>query len=256
MDTVLALLFLASSTICVIGLLNPSWAGKATRGQVFKFYGLGAIVFLFLFAVFMEPAKPSPGAATVQAEQLPVVNAPIEQAPATTVPAEQALTATKPVAHPYEVISEEDNSWQDRKRLRWGIVAPTAVTQLDRAETAKAAAKDLQEQTGADYVRVILEVAPFAANRGQGVAMVKYAPDGCDITGNDCNGKKWEVEASHVQLTDEQLAFWKAWLDNRERFDEDGLLNEDRLKAFLATKFGTTPDKIVIPFIYRENIAQ
>lgn len=256
MDTVLVLLFLASSTICVIGLLKPSLAGKTTRGQVFKFYGLGAIAFLFLFAVFMEPVEPSPDTSTVQTEQQPEVKAPIEQSPATTVPAEQAPTATKPVAHPYEVISEEDNSWQDRKRLRWGIVAPTAVTQLDRAETAKAAAKDLQEQTGADYVRVILEVAPFAANRGQGVAMVKYAPDGCDITGNDCNGKKWEVEASHVQLTDEQLAFWKAWLDNRERFDEDGLLNEDRLKAFLATEFGTTPDKIVIPFIYRENIAQ
>ncbi|MGI2025553.1 BRCT domain-containing protein [Shewanella glacialipiscicola] len=39
MDTVLVLLFLASSTICVIELLKPSWAGKATRGQVFKFYG-------------------------------------------------------------------------------------------------------------------------------------------------------------------------------------------------------------------------
>ena len=246
MDTVLVLLFLASSTICVIGLLNPSWAGKATRGQVFKFYGLGAIVFLFLFAVFMEPAKPSPGAATVQAEQLPVVNAPIEQAPA----------VTKPVAHEYQVIAEENTSMRDRKRLRWRIVAPTALTQLDRAETAKSAAKDLQEQTGADYVRVTLEIAPFAANRGQGVAMVTYAPDGCDITGNDCDGKKWEVEASHVQLTDEQLSFWKAWLDNREQFEEDGLLNEDRLKAFLATKFGTTPDKIVIPFIYRENIAQ
>ncbi|WP_411569110.1 hypothetical protein [Shewanella sp. SM74] len=166
------------------------------------------------------------------------------------------VTVAKPVAHDYEVIAEEDNSMRGRERLRWVILAPTALTQLDRAETAKAAAKDLQEQTGADYVRVTLEIATFAANRGQGVAMATYAPDGCDITGNDCNGKKWEVEASHVQLTDEQLTFWKAWLDNRKQFEEDGLLNEDRLKAFLATKFGTTPDKIIIPFIYRENIAQ
>ena len=246
MDTVLVLLFLASSTICVIGLLNPSWAGKATRGQVFKFYGLGAIVFLFLFAVFMEPAKPSPGAATVQAEQLPVVNAPIEQAPA----------VTKPVAHEYQVIAEENTSMRDRKRLRWRIVAPTALTQLDRAETAKAAAKNLQEKTGADFTHIFLEAAEFTAGFGNVLAIATYAPDGCGVTGKDCNGKQWEVSASSTQLTDTQMAVWKAWVENREQFMEDGLLNEDRLKAFLATKFDTTADKITLPWVERDDIAQ
>lgn len=246
MDTVLVLLFLASSTICVIGLLKPSFAGKATRGQVFKFYGLGAIAFLFLFAVFMEPVKPSPDTATVQAEQQPVVKAPIEQAPA----------VTKPVAHEYQVIAEENTSMQGRERLRWRIVAPTALTQLDRAETAKAAAKDLQEKTGADFTQIFLEVSEFNAGRGNTLAIVTYAPDGCGVTGKDCTDKKWEVSASATQLTDTQMAVWKAWVENREQFMEDGLLNEDRLKAFLAAKFDTTADKITIPWVERDDIAQ
>lgn len=246
MDTVLALLFLASSAICVIGLLKPSWAGKTTRGQVFKFYGLGAIAFLFLFAVFMEPVKPSPDTATVQAEQLPAVKASIEQAPA----------VAKPVAHEYQVVAEENTSMRDRKRLRWRIVAPTALTQLDRAETAKSAAKDLQEKTGADFTQIFLEAAEFTAGFGNVLAIVTYAPDGCGVTGKDCTGKKWEVSASATQLTDTQMAVWKAWVENREQFMEDGLLNEDRLKDFLAAKFDTTPDKITLPWVERDDITQ
>ncbi|MDV5392247.1 DUF4875 domain-containing protein [Shewanella xiamenensis] len=246
MDTVLALLFLASSTICVIGLLKPSLAGKATRGQVFKFYGLGAIAFLFLFAVFMEPVEPSPDTATAQAEQQPEVKAPIEQAPA----------VTKPVAHKYQVVAEENTSMPGRERLRWRIVAPSALTQLDRAETAKAAAKDLQEKTGADFTHIFLEAAEFTAGFGNVLAIVTYAPDGCGVTGKDCTGKKWEVSASATQLSDTQMAVWKAWIENREKFMPDGYVDEDRLKEFLAKKFDTTPDKITLPWVERDDIAQ
>lgn len=256
MDTVLALLFLASSAICVIGFLKPSWAGKTTRGQVFKFYGLGAIAFLFLFAVFMEPVKTSPDAATVQAEQQLVVKAPIAQPPATTVPAELAPAVSKPVTHEYQVIAEENTSMRDRKRLRWRIVAPTALTQLDRAETAKAAAKDLQEKTGADFTQIFLEAAEFTAGFGNVLAIATYAPDGCGVTGKECNGKQWEVSASATQLTDTQMAIWKAWIENREKFMPDGYLDEDRLKEFLAKKFDSTPDKITLPWVERDDIPQ
>ncbi|GIU45767.1 DUF4875 domain-containing protein [Shewanella algidipiscicola] len=225
MDTVLALLFLASSAICVIGLLKPSWAGKATRGQVFKFYGLGAIAFFFLFGVFMEPV-------------------------------EQTSTITKPVAHEYQIIDKNDTSFSGRKRLRWIIISPSALTQIDRAETAKVAAMDLQKQTGADLAQIWLEVAPFTAGQGNQLAMATYIPDGCGNSGNDCDGKKWNVSASGVQLTDEQMAIWKAWRENREQFMPDGYVDEDRLKEFLATKFDTTPDKITLPWIERDNIPE
>lgn len=246
MDTVLVLLFLASSAICVIGLLNPSWAGKATRGQVFKFYGLGAIAFLFLFAVFMEPVKPSSDVSTVTTEQPSAVKAPIEQAPA----------VTQPVAHEYQIIDKNNTSFSGRKRLRWIIISPAALTQIDRAETAKAAAMDLQKQTGADLAQIWLEVAPFTAGQGSQLAMATYIPDGCGNSGKDCDGKKWSVSASGVQLTDEQMAIWKAWRENREQFMPDGYLDEERLTEFLATKFDTTPDKITLPWIESDNMLE
>ncbi|EGM68727.1 DUF4875 domain-containing protein [Shewanella sp. HN-41] len=246
MDTVLALLFLASSAICVIGLLKPSWAGKATRGQVFKFYGLGAAVFLFLFALFMDPVKQSPDIAAVSAEQISTAKAAIGQ----------TSTVTKPVAHEYQIIDKNDTSFAGRKRLRWIIISPSALSQIDRAETAKVAAMDLQKQTGADLAQIWLEVASFTAGQGSQLAMATYIPDGCGNSGKDCDGKNWNVSASGVQLTDEQMAIWKAWRENREQFMPDGYVDEERLKEFLATKFDTTPDKITLPWIERDDIAQ
>ncbi|HCD15495.1 DUF4875 domain-containing protein [Shewanella sp.] len=230
----------------VVGLINPHLVRTTTRGQVLKFYGLGSLVLFILFGLLVDPVKPPSEAATVQAEQLPEVKAPIEQAPA----------VTKPVAHEYQVIAEENTSMPGRERLRWRIVAPTALTQLDRAETAKAAAKDLQEKTGADFTHIFLEAAEFTAGFGNVLAIVTYAPDGCGVTGKDCTGKKWEVSASATQLTDTQMAIWKAWIENREKFMPDGYVDEDRLKEFLAKKFDTAPDKITLPWVERDDIPQ
>ncbi|EGG0282947.1 DUF4875 domain-containing protein [Salmonella enterica] len=224
MDVFLSLLFIVVLFAFVAGLIKPAWIKQETRGRVLKFYGLGMLALLLLIGLVADP---------------------VEQAPA----------VAKGVAHEYQVIGKDDTSFAGRKRLRWVITAPTALTQADRAETAKAAAKALQDQTDADLAQVWLEVAPFAAGQGSQLAMATYTPDGCGASGKDCDGKKWDVEASDVQLTQEQLAVWKAWRENRDQFMEDGMVNEERLKSFLANKFGTTPDKITLPWVSREKVS-
>jgi Zn finger protein HypA/HybF involved in hydrogenase expression len=166
--------------------------------------------------------------------------------------AEASLPGT---AQPYTVLSKQDISVGNRDRLRWVITAPQAITLDDRAATAVQAAKDLQSQTGADLADVWLEVGEFSVGQGRQLAQATYIPDGCGNSGQDCGGEKWQVRASDLQLTEQQIAIWKAWYQERGKFQVNGLTNEDRLKAHLAKRFGVPVSQIGLPFMDMQKVA-
>ncbi|WP_051219408.1 DUF4875 domain-containing protein [Oceanobacter kriegii] len=157
-------------------------------------------------------------------------------------------------AKPYTVLSKQDTSVANRDRLRWIIIAPQAVTLDDRAATAVQAAKDLQSQTGADLADVWLEVGEFSVGQGRQLAQATFIPDGCGNSGQDCGGQAWQVSATDVQLTEQQISIWKAWYQERSKFQVDGLTDEAALKAHLAKRFKVTPDQISLPWFDREPI--
>ena len=104
----------------------------------------------------------------------------------------EEASSTKPyviagVAHEYEVIETSDTSFSGRKRLRLFITAPTATTKLGRTPTVEKAARDLQQQSGADLSNVLLEVSDFAKGQGNALAIATYIQTGCGNSGKDCN---------------------------------------------------------------------
>ena len=150
------------------------------------------------------------------------------------------------LAHDFEIDSEEDISSSVRVRHRAWIIAPTALTPDDRVATMMTAARQLWQAHGAQHVSVFL--LPYSGAFGP-LGRVSFAPDGCGVSGSDCSGELWtDAGVSDVVFTDEQMAVRIAWRDNRDMFVEPGeyggMLNEERLIAFLADEFGTTPEGI------------
>ncbi len=151
-------------------------------------------------------------------------------------------------AHEFRVVKDEDISFLNRSRRRVSIVAPDALTQEDRTATLMEAALLKWREHHAQFIIVSLlpfEPADFS------IARLDYAPDKCGISGDECTGKVWTyVNASNVIITPEQEQVYTARMGNRDRFKEfdrtNGfkVLNEGRLKAFLAEKFKTTPEDI------------
>ncbi len=157
-------------------------------------------------------------------------------------------------AQPYTVLKKQDTSVGNRDRLRWMVVSPKAITLNDRAATAVQAAKDLQSKTGADVADVWLEVDQFAVGQGRQLAQATFIPDRPGNSGQDCGGKKWQVFATDLQLTEQQIAIWKAWYSERSQFQKDGLTDEDKLKEHLAKKFGVTHREVTLPMMFTEEV--
>lgn len=151
-------------------------------------------------------------------------------------------------ARRYEVLETKDISAMGRKRLSVRILAPTARTREERIATAQAVAIAMHRKTWPDFVTVFIEQVAF--DLGHSLAQVDYAPDGCGLSGTDCTGEMWTgVRATDQQAAPEQLALWEAWVQHRDQFREQtgmrkGIVNEDRLQAFLAKQFDMPPDEI------------
>ena len=106
---------------------------------------------------------------------------------------------------------------------------------------------------------------PFES--GPVVARIDYAPDKCGVSGEDCSSQVWtDACASDVVFSNHQRQIYAAWHSNEDRFeevDEDygfEVVNEEKLKAFLAEQFNTSPDSIsevmthALSAIYQEEM--
>ncbi|MGL4925643.1 MAG: hypothetical protein ACRC4K_02230 [Plesiomonas shigelloides] len=154
-------------------------------------------------------------------------------------------------SHDYQVIGESDLSFAGRKRMRYMIVSPTAATKEDRAQTAKTAAQNLQRTSRANLVDLWLVIGDFSNEQ---LAIATYIPDGCGNGGDTCDGKIWSIEASDIDLTEKQLIIWRAWMEYRDQFRVDGIVNESKLKKFLAKKLNVSESEIRSPWINRSTV--
>lgn len=209
----------------VAGLIKPKLVEQESKKVVLKIFGTWFLLLSFITSLF---------------------------APESVEPL--VVDGIEGKAHKYQLIERDDTSFRGRDRLRWIIIAPTAITKADRAATAMKAARDLQNETNADLAQIWLEAGKFATGQGMQLAIATYIPDGCGNSGKDCDGKVWKVSASDAQLTDQQLMIWKAWEKHSGKFMEDGLVNEQKLITYLAGQLNLPEDQIDLPWIDREKV--
>ena len=163
------------------------------------------------------------------------------------LPEEPDAPVVEWIAHEFTVFKDEDISFSNRTRRRVTVVAPTALTPEDRIATLVEAALQSWQKHHSQYIALFL--LPFES--GPTIARIDYAPDKCGISGEDCSNKVWtDAHASDALFTPEQEQIYLAWEDNRDSFkeiDDDfgfEVVNEGRLKAFLAKRFNSTPEDI------------
>ena len=150
----------------------------------------------------------------------------------------------------YETISVNDTSFGARKRLSARIVAPTAVTHEQRAQTALKAAVDLQKQRRVDAVGVFLEISPGLAGIGYVLAIADYAPDGGGWSGSTPfrNGI-WEAAATDHVVPDTVIKMAELWFQHEKKFQvNDGfggtMTDESALRKYIAGLIGIDPAEV------------
>ena len=185
-----------------------------------------------------DSQEPESGVANQQESEIQSTQQRVQQ--------EQSIEAAW-IAHPYEVVEDLDISFSDRLRRRVSIVSPKALTPEDRIATLMEAARQSWQKHHAQFTTVFL----LPVESAPAIARIDFAPDKCGITGEDCTDRVWtDVYASDVDFTPEKKQIYTAWMQNSDKFIEVDptygfeIVNEERLKAFLATMFDTTPDEI------------
>ena len=194
-------------------------------------------------------------------ESVPKDASPSQSAPVTVAvekPAEEAVPK-EPVApdvewnaHEFTVVKDQDISSSNRARRRVTVVASTALSREDRIATLVEAARQAWQKHHSQFIGMFL----LAFESGPPIARIDYAPDKCGVSGENCTGRVWaEAHASDAIFTPEQARIYVAWENNEDRFKEMDhdfgfeVINEDRLKAFLAKRFNTTGEDISEKFL-------
>ena len=154
--------------------------------------------------------------------------------------------------HKFTILEDKDISSSNRARRRVTVLAPSALTPEDRIATLVEATMQVWQKHHSQYIGTFL--LPFES--GPAVARLGYAPDKCGISGSDCTNDLWtDAHASNAVFTLQQKEVYLEWQNNKDRFeemdDEFGfeILNEQRLKVFLAKKFNTTEKNISKMFL-------
>lgn len=113
----------------------------------------------------------------------------------------------------YSVLKVDDESFSDRKIISYFIVADEPMTSTeDYAFTARKAAQDFVEKTGADVVAVYLEPDESVLNRGLALAIVRYYADGKGYSGALKKGPVWNTLAAKNPPSEGELDFWREYM--------------------------------------------
>lgn len=208
--------------------------GYSKKAKIFSF----AWLFITLVAAFGGESNKQPVAAAPETKQ------------------DKPVSFVREIgeAKPYTIISG-DMKTKSRKETFF-VAAPLAETKGDRAATAKKAASDIFDKTGIPVVTVFVEQDKLFAGNGSNLAKATYFSDSCGFSGKDCDGIVWDVSASNVTITEKEWGVYRDWVKNRSRYlDKNGDLNEEKLKAFLAKKYGVKPDDIHLPYPFMDYVA-
>ncbi len=154
-------------------------------------------------------------------------------------------------AKAYKIVGRGDFSFPGRERLEWFIVSD-AKTKEERAQTVIKAAIELQEESGADVVNIMLEPDSDLVKLGYTLAIADFAPDKCGYSGN--KGWEWRVESSVDQFSEDDIIIARIWRNNKEKFrSADGGVDEEKLKQFISDQRNISIEQVVIPWISRSN---
>lgn len=135
-------------------------------------------------------------------------------------------------AKPYEIIIKSEANIPGRKRLEICILSPEAKTFDELASTAIKAAKDYQDETGADVVTVFLDMCKETVQTARPLAIARYAPDG---KGYNSDSWVWQVEAVPEYPSEMQIKITALYESNKERFKKaDGMYDQDKINSFIA----------------------
>lgn len=168
---------------------------------------------------------------------------------------ENQATAPTDQATVYELISSNETSFAARKRLSAMIVAPTAVTHEQRAQTALKAAVDLQKEKRVDAVGVFLEISSSLAEKGYVLAIASYAPDGQGWGGKPFRHVTWEARATSQVVPQNVIEIAELWYQHEHRFQmDDGFggtrTDEPALKIYIAGLLRIDPAEVsLLPLI-------
>ena len=165
--------------------------------------------------------------------------------------------ATVPgIAQPYRILKISDTSFPGRSRRSISIMATAPLNSVgDRAYTVIQAAKDVVKKSNAEAITVILEIDPALSGTGNHWARVHYIPDGWGFSGKE-KSPVWQVYAVQKAPDLDKIKWRLLWEEHRAKFiDKTGLLDEEKLKAFLAPMVGVTPEEFTLPFIHPEAFA-
>lgn len=139
----------------------------------------------------------------------------------------------------YSVLKVDEVSFPGGKAISYFIVAdePMASTE-DYAFTARKAAQDFVEESGADVVVVLLEASESVQDSGLSLAIVRYYVGEKGVTGTRKKGGVWNTLAAKNPPSEGELDFWKEYL----KFRVAGkALGSDVNKKFV-TDMGLPPD--------------
>ncbi len=251
MDAVIILFTLlvwASLCAAVVGLIKPSLVRVGSRGKALGVYCGLAFLFMVAAAVVVPKPEKTESAQSMQGQSIQVtLDDHTGKSAANNNPRHDDVSQ----AVDYKIVKKGDVSFAGRKRIKIFIVADQLnLTYEQKAQTAMRAALDIQKETRANFVSAILEMVPEASGYGFALAMADYSPDNGGVSGND--KQTWKVDSSHENPTETDLQVMKAWYQNRDRFQKDGMTDEPKLKAFIASQIGLKPNQVSLPWISRE----
>ncbi|EGJ5833807.1 hypothetical protein INA60_003519 [Salmonella enterica] len=215
--------------ICtIVGLVKPGLVKAKNRLHVVAAFFVYNIVFFMIGGFAVSKDKPDHDGELVSSTVVKV-------------PSNSSTDKLQPVKS-YRIISDDDISFAGRDRFILIIVSPEAKNIEERVATSKAAAISFLKQKRANFVSVLLMPTPNAYEYGgTPLAVTDYATDGCGTSGENCTGKKWDIKASNINFSKQQLEILNFWFSHKkEYYNADGFLDlkgEKKLKIRISNEF-------------------
>ncbi|EEJ8658020.1 DUF4875 domain-containing protein [Salmonella enterica subsp. enterica] len=215
--------------ICtIVGLVKPGLVKAKNRLHVVAAFFVYNIVFFMIGGFAVSKDKPDHGDELVSSTAVKVPS--------------NSSTDKLQLIKSYRVISYSDTSAAGRNRFTLIIVSPEAKNIEERVATSKAAAISFLKQKNANFVSVLLMATPDAYEYGgTPLAITDYAPDACGLSGDNCTGNKWSIQASDIRLNNQQLKILSFWYAHKKEYSNSNgifdLTGEKNLKDRISKEF-------------------
>ena len=159
--------------------------------------------------------------------------------------------ALRPESKSYEVVAGQDYTNGLRKRLRWYIYSPEAITKEQRIATGMEAAKKLLEEVkDVKEINILMVYHANSKDRGMNYLNLVYMPE---ETNSRLKHDIWRIRVTDYLVHSEQVMVSNIWETNKAKFTKDGLVDEEALTAFVAKKLEISKDEVNLPLFTTEK---